>query len=154
MHAFILAGGFATRLWPLTEKRATPLLPIPGKPIITHLGEKIPAEIPVTVSTNAAFGDVFNEWKKDQKRSNLEIVIEGTKHDDEKLGALGAVAQWIIDRSIKEDVLLLTGDNYLGFSMEKFLETYREGIPLLAAYDIKDLRKASAFGTVIIAQDA
>ena len=151
MHAFILAGGFATRLWPLTEKRAKPLLPIAGKPIITHLVEKIPAEIPVTVSTNAAFGDVFNEWKDDLHRANLEIVVEGTKHDDEKLGALGAVAEWITEHSIKEDVLLLTGDNYLGFHMQKFLESYREGIPLLAAYDIKDLKKASAFGTVITA---
>ena len=30
MRAFILAGGFATRLWPLTEKRAKPLLPLAG----------------------------------------------------------------------------------------------------------------------------
>ncbi|MEK7217912.1 MAG: NDP-sugar synthase, partial [Patescibacteria group bacterium] len=48
MQAFLLAGGFATRLWPLTEKRAKPLLPLAGKPIITHLLENIPEGIPVT----------------------------------------------------------------------------------------------------------
>ena len=83
MRAFILAGGFATRLWPLTEKRAKPLLPLRGKPILTHLVEKIPADLPVTVSTNAAFEDAFEEWRRDLGRSETEIVVEGTKHDDE-----------------------------------------------------------------------
>lgn len=150
MRAFILAGGFATRLWPLTEKRAKPLLPLRGKPILTHLVEKIPADLPVTVSTNAAFEDAFEEWRRDLGRPKTEIVVEGTEHDDEKLGALGATAEWITRRNVEEDVLLLTGDNYLGFSMEQFLTSYREGTTLLAAYDIGDISKASAFGTVII----
>ncbi|MEK7590754.1 MAG: NDP-sugar synthase [Patescibacteria group bacterium] len=154
MRAFILAGGFATRLWPLTEKRAKPLLPLRGKPILTHLVEKIPADLPVTVSTNAAFEDAFEEWRRDLGRSETEIVVEGTKHDDEKLGAVGATAEWITRRNIDEDVLLLTGDNYLGFSMEQFLASYHEGTTLLATYDIKDLPKASSFGTVILSPGA
>ncbi|OGJ56415.1 hypothetical protein A3D88_03470 [Candidatus Peribacteria bacterium RIFCSPHIGHO2_02_FULL_52_16] len=150
MHAFILAGGFATRLWPLTEKRAKPLLPLAGKPILTHLVEKIPHDMPVTVSTNAVFRESFEEWKQSMHRKNLEIIIEDSTHDDHKLGALGATAQWIANDHTNEDILLLTGDNYLGFSMDAFLQSYKEGTPLLAAYDIKDRSKASAFGTVIV----
>ena len=150
MKAFILAGGFATRLWPLTEKRAKPLLPLAGKPIITHLVEKIPVGIPVTVSTNAVFAEGFTEWKRSLGRSNVEIIVEDTKKDDHKLGALGATAKWIEERKITDDLLLLTGDNYLGFSMEDFLKSARPGVPLLAAYDIQDRAKASAFGTVIV----
>ncbi|MBI3332119.1 NDP-sugar synthase [Candidatus Peregrinibacteria bacterium] len=150
MKAFILAGGFATRLWPLTEHRAKPLLPLAGKPILSHLVEKIPAEIPVTVSTNAVFAEGFSTWKRGMNRANLEIVVEDTKKDDHKLGALGATAKWISETGLTEDLLLLTGDNYLGFSMEDFLVAYRPGTPLLAAYDIKDRAKASVFGTVIL----
>jgi len=153
MHAFILAGGFATRLWPLTEKRAKPLLPLAGKPILTHIVEKIPEDIPVTVSTNAVFKKGFEEWKKELNRSNVEVLIEDTKHDDHKLGALGAVAKWVTDANIKEDVLLLTGDNYIGFELTDFLKAYNEGTPLLAAHDINDKELAKSFGTVILNDD-
>lgn len=157
MQAFILAGGFATRLWPLTEKRAKPLLPLAGKPIITHLVEKIPQGIPVTVSTNAALAEGFRQWMNVMVRSapserasnhDMELVVEGTLRDDQKLGALGSIAQWIEAEKIDDDLLILTGDNYLGFSMEKFLAAFH-GNPLLAAHDIGDLERAKAFGVVI-----
>lgn len=153
MKAFILAGGFATRLWPLTESRAKPLLPLAGKPLLTHIIENIPADLPVTVSTNAAFGESFVEWKKTIDRSNITIRIEHTQNDDEKLGTLGATAQWITEEKIDDDILLLTGDNYFGFSMQTFLAAYRPGTALVAAYDIDDLEKAKAFGTIILKED-
>lgn len=153
MRAFILAGGFATRLWPLTEKRAKPLLPLAGKPILSHIVEKIPADIPVTVSTNAAFARGFGEWKETMSRPNIDIVIEQTTGEDQKLGTNGAVAQWIRSGAVDDDVLLITGDNYLGFSLEKFIAAATPGQPLLAAYDIKDLAQAGKFGTVLVGPD-
>lgn len=154
MHAFILAGGFATRLWPLTESRPKPLLPVAGKPILTHLVEQIPAGMPITVSTNAAFAEAFHKWKIEMRNAKCEIqiLIEDTRADDHKLGALGAVAQWIADAAIDEDVLLLTGDNYIGCSMSAFIGSYREGTTLLAAHDIGDRERAKQFGTVIAQQ--
>ncbi len=150
MHAFILAGGFATRLWPLTERRAKPLLPLAGKPMVSHIMEQIPSDIPVTVSTNAAFGKGFEDWKKEGGYDRVEILIEQSKSDDQKLGALGAVAQWVEMNGIDDDILLLTGDNYLGFSLHDFLAAYRPGVPLLAAFDIKDTEAAKSFGTVVV----
>ncbi|MBM3231436.1 NDP-sugar synthase [Candidatus Peregrinibacteria bacterium] len=149
MQAFILAGGFATRLWPLTEKRAKPLLPLAGVPLIEYLVRDIPAGIPITVSTNAMFHDAFTAWKETLNRRDISILIEETRSDDEKLGALGATAQWIDHHDINEDVLLLTGDNYCGFSMKQFLDARTPGETLIAVHDIKDLEKAKAFGTVI-----
>ncbi len=150
MKVFILAGGFATRLWPLTEKRAKPLLPVAGKPLLSHLVDQVPKNLPVIVSTNSALAEGFHAWEKNYPDRKIKIVVERTTHDDEKLGALGAVAQWIKDQSIREDILLLTGDNYLGFSLSEFLKTYDGKTPLLAAHDIQDLEKASSFGTVIL----
>lgn len=149
MHCFILAGGFATRLWPLTEKRAKPLLPLAGKPIITHLLENIPGNIPITVSTNAIFRESFQEWQKGIPRSSLTIAIEETTHDEEKLGTNRALAQWIEKRGIDEDVLLITGDNYCGFSLRTFLEAATPGSSLLATYDIHKKEHAKAFGTIV-----
>ena len=150
MHVFILAGGFATRLWPLTERRAKPLLPLAGKPLLDHMVERLPAGIPVTVSTNAEFEDAFLAWKLRSNRPGIHIHIEKARTDEEKLGALGAFAQWVVQKGIREDVLLLTGDNYFGFDFSTFLGHFREGIPLLAAVDLGDRAKARAFGTVLL----
>lgn len=152
MHAFILAGGFATRLWPLTEKRAKPLLPIAGKPLLSHIVERIPADIPVTVSTNSAFKEDFIAWSHEVGRRNLTVRIETTRNDDEKLGTLGATAQWIEAEKINDDILLLTGDNWFAFNMNTFI-TQSDGIATVAAYDIGDKAKASAFGTIVLEAD-
>jgi len=152
MHAFILAGGFATRLWPLTEKRAKPLLPLAGKPILEHLLEKIPSEIPVTVSTNAAFREGFTAWLQTIQRPGVQLVVEDAADDAQKLGALGAIAQWLRTTGTADDVLLLTGDNYVGFRMEDFLGRYQQGTPLLATYDVGSPENARGFGTVILAE--
>ncbi|KKR27879.1 MAG: hypothetical protein UT60_C0033G0002 [candidate division CPR2 bacterium GW2011_GWD2_39_7] len=51
MKALILAGGYATRLWPLTKEKAKPLLLVNGKPLVTHVIDKIPADIEIYVAT-------------------------------------------------------------------------------------------------------
>jgi len=154
MHAFILAGGFATRLWPLTEKRAKPLLPLAGKPLIDHLLAKLSWEIPVVISINATFEESFLNWKSQEHRSNIEVLVEDTHKDDQKLGALGAVANWVTLEKINEDVLLITGDNYCGFSFKDFLAHFSPGVPLIAAHNIGDLKRAVHFGTIVPAPDS
>ena len=175
MQAFILAGGFATRLWPLTEKRAKPLLPLAGKPLLTHLVEKIPEGMPITVSTNAVFAKDFEKWRTmlrdappchpeeyeaklsasrriggaPQHDTNIRILIEDAGHEGEKLGALGAVAKWVTEQKIDDNILLLAGDNYIGFQMEAFLDAYN-GSPLLALHDITEKEKAKQLGTVVL----
>lgn len=151
MKAFILAGGFATRLWPLTEKRAKPLLPLAGVPLIEHLVRDIPEGIPIIISTNAVFQDDFEKWKSHYDDSDrITILIEETSSDDKKLGALGATAQWITRHSIYEDILLLTGDNYCGFSFATFLKAATPDTTLIAVHDIGSLEQAKQFGTVLV----
>lgn len=154
MRAFILAGGFATRLWPLTEKRAKPLLPVAGRPILSRLVEKIPGGVAVTISTNKVFSVDFSQWKEEVRNAKCElhVVIEDVDHEDEKLGALGALAQWIETERIDDDVLLLAGDNIIGFSLASFLERF-QGEPLLAVVDVRDPERAKQLGTVIVLGD-
>jgi glucose-1-phosphate thymidylyltransferase len=148
MKCIILAGGFATRLWPLTENKAKPLLHLKDKPLISHIVEKIPADIQIIISTNAVFEKDFNEWAKDYPDRSLKIFVEDSASDDFKKGALGATAFVIEQEKINENLMLLAGDNYLGFNMEAFINHF-DGNPLLAAYDIKDLNQAKKFGVVV-----
>ena len=149
MKCFILAGGFATRLWPLTERRAKPLLPLADIPLLSYVIEQVPPDLPITVSTNAVFAEDFKKWKKTIAKRNIEIIIEDVGHEDQKLGALGAVAQWLEDKEIDDDLLLLAGDNFSACNMQTFLGL-RRNQPLLAAHDIGDTELAKQFGTVIL----
>lgn len=148
MRCFVLAGGFATRLWPLTEQRAKPLLPLCGKPILSHVVNAVPEEMPISVSTNAVFEQDMRRWAKADNRKRIEIVVEDTGSDDQKLGALGALAKWVRETGVQEDVLLLAGDNYCECDMAAFIAAYR-GNPLLAAHDLGDTGRARHFGTVV-----
>jgi len=152
MQVFILAGGFATRLWPLTEKRAKPLLPVAGKPILSYTVEAVPEELPITVSTNAVFADDFYAWKKTLKNQNVTISIEDAGHEGEKFGALGAVAHWIHEKNITEDVLLLAGDNYAAADLSAFIAKFK-GNPLIAGHDIGDTERARQFGTIVLKEE-
>lgn len=147
MQALILAGGFATRLWPLTEKRAKPLLLLNGKPLISHIVEKIPPEIKITISTNQVFQADFEKWKKDFAGREIEIFIEDSENDDAKKGALGATAFFIQTKKIQEDLILIAGDNYFDFSFQDFLNKFQKN-PLIAVFDIKLLEVAKRFGVV------
>jgi len=148
MKCIILAGGFATRLWPLTENKAKPLLHLKDRPLISHIVEKLPADIEVIISTNAVFEEDFKEWAKQFPGRKLKIFVEDSMGDDLKKGALGATALVIETEEMNEDLLLLAGDNYFGFSIDDMLTRFSEN-PLLAAYDIKDLNQARKFGVVV-----
>lgn len=67
MKVVILASGYATRLYPLTENQPKPLLEVAGKSILDHAMEKIDRvkEIDeVVIVTNDKFASHFEEWKK------------------------------------------------------------------------------------------
>ena len=148
MKCIILAGGFATRLWPLTENKAKPLLHLKDRPLISHIVEKLPQDTEIIISTNAVFEEEFKKWAEQFPDRNLKIFVEDSIGDDLKKGALGATALVIETEGIDEDLMLLAGDNYFGFEMEDMLSKFAQN-PLLAAYDIKDLERAKKFGVVV-----
>lgn len=147
MKVLILAGGFATRLWPLTEKRAKPLLLLNGKPLISHIVDKIPEDLEIIVSTNQIFKADFEKWQTGYSKRKIEIFIEDSGSDDTKKGALGATSLVIQAKNLEEDLILIAGDNYFDFSFPDFIKTF-QGNPLMAVFDIKSKDEAKKFGVV------
>lgn len=149
MKVVILAGGFATRLWPLTEHRAKPLLPLAGKPLISHLVDRIPVDLDIIVSTNALFADDFRVWARGFSGRNISIFVEDSAGDVSKPGALAATSLVISSFSLQEPLLLLAGDNYVGFDIGLFIKAYRDS-PLVAVYDTGSKEVAKQFGVVMV----
>jgi len=151
MKCIILAGGFATRLWPLTENKAKPLLHLKDRPIISHIVDGLPEDMEIIISTNAVFENEFKKWAEDYAGRPIKIFVEDSFDDEFKKGALGATAMVIGHEKLDEDLLLIAGDNYFGFKMKDFINSYQDN-PILAAYDIRDLNLAKRFG-VVVARD-
>ena len=157
MHALILAGGFATRLWPLTEKTPKPLVRLGHCTILDFLVEKIPVQIPVSILINSFFAKDFAEWKasfcKKNPERRVEIFIENSQNESEKLGALFAVSKCVQDLRIKDDVLVLAGDNFFDFALPDFLRHFA-GRPTIAVFDVGERAEAKKFGVVVPRADS
>ena len=147
MMCLILAGGFATRLYPLTISRAKALLEYKGKPTINHIVDKIPRNIDIMVSINKKYEADFSSWQQGLDRE-VEILVEEALSEGQKLGAVSSLSYWIESRSISEDLLVIAGDNYFEFDIAQFIAAYNGINALVAVYDIGDKDKASQFGVV------
>lgn len=149
MTALIIAGGFATRLWPLTEKRSKALLPLAGKPLIDHLLEKIPDAMKVIISTNNVYKADFELLLKRFPQKLLSFHYEDSSHDKEKKGALAATAEVLERCDDDSPMAIFAGDNYFGFDFAAFIAAYH-GRTLLACYDTKSLEAAKGFGVIAV----
>jgi len=147
MKCLILAGGFGTRLYPLTIHQAKALLEYKGKPLLTHIVDKVPQEIDILVSTNRKFKTGFRRWQETIDRP-VEICVEDVRTEEGKKGAVGSLNFWIEHKRIAEDLLVIAGDNYFEFDLSKFMASYNGRNALVAVYDIGDKSKASQFGVV------
>jgi len=148
MKVLILAGGFATRLWPLSEKRTKPLLYVAGKPIISHMVGKIPQDLEIVISTNEQFQKHFETWqKKCFPERNIKILVEPSKSEKEKKGAIAAIDYAVQENHIDDDLLVLAGDNLFTFDLKDFIGKFK-GNALVALYDIQDKEAAKKFGVV------
>ena len=123
MKCLILAAGYATRLYPLTENFPKPLLEVKGKTILDWLIEDIDtlgAVEEYVVISNHKFAHHFESWaaKKPQK---ITVVDDGTESNETRLGAVRDI-QFAIDKlGIQEEILVMAGDNLLDFSLTTFI---------------------------------
>ena len=123
MKCLILAAGYATRLYPLTENFPKPLLEVQGKTILDWLVDDIDTLGRVdeyVVISNHKFAHHFNNWAKGKKQK-ITVVDDGTSTNETRLGAVKDI-QFAIDKlSLDDDMLVIAGDNLLDFSLTKFI---------------------------------
>ena len=128
MKCLILAAGYATRLYPLTENFPKPLLEVKGKAILDWLIDDIDESGLVdeyVVISNHKFAHHFDEWAK-TKTQKITVVDDGTSTNETRLGAVKDI-QYAIDKlGLDDDMLVIAGDNVLDFSLTRFIAYAKE----------------------------
>ena len=134
MKCLILAAGYATRLYPLTENFPKPLLTVGEKTILDwlvddiatakdSLGNLIVDEF--VVISNRKFAHHFDAWAK-TKSQKVTVVDDGTSTNETRLGAVKDI-QFAVDAlKLDSDMLVIAGDNVLDFSLTRFVAYAKE----------------------------
>ena len=153
MHAIILAAGYATRLHPLTENTPKPLLNVAGKPMMEHIIKKldrIESIAKIYVITNDKFERHFKKWLAGfDAQKPIEIINDGTKSNEDRLGALGDVHYAINAKSIDDDIMIVAGDNLFELNLDdaaNFFSKRKSNVIVL--HDVKDFELAKEYGIV------
>jgi glucose-1-phosphate thymidylyltransferase len=157
MNALILAAGYATRLYPLTLKKAKPLLEVAGKPIIEWVVDNL---APVTaidtiyVVTNDKFAGDFRAWADSYQdrhpQSRFKIVNDGSTSDNDKLGAIGDINLVLTreDEVSQSDLIVVAGDNLFSEALKGFAEAAKDSEAMIGVYDVGSLEAIRKYGCV------
>lgn len=126
MKCVILAAGYATRLYPLTENFPKPLLEVKEKAILDWLIEDISDAVDeFIVISNHRFAQHFETWAL-QRHEQITVIDDGTESNETRLGAVRDV-QFAIDKlGLDTDLLVIAGDNLLDFSLRSFITYFHD----------------------------
>ncbi|MFB6080622.1 MAG: sugar phosphate nucleotidyltransferase [Haloferacaceae archaeon] len=153
MDAVVLAGGYATRLWPITKHRPKMLLPVGESTVVDRIFAELESDdriADVYVSTNERFADDLRAHLAESAFEKPELSVEETTAEAEKLGVVGALAQLVDREGIDDDLLVIAGDNLIGFSVSEFVDFLLDHGTSIAAYDVGSRERAKSYGLVAL----
>ena len=130
MDCLILAAGYATRLYPLTENMPKPLLKVKEKTILDWLIDDIDSSGMIEkyiVVSNSKFASNCEQWAKNHSMSDRIVVVnDGTFTNETRLGAVADILFAVKELNLNGELMVIAGDNVLDFSLCRFLEYYKE----------------------------
>ena len=153
MKCLILAAGYATRLYPLTENFPKPLLEVKGKTILDWLIDDIDSLGAVdryVVVSNHKFAHHFEKWAA-CKTTPITVVDDGTESNETRLGAVKDIQFAIDSLGFDDDILIIAGDNLLDFSLTEFMRyAMSKNASCVMRYHESDKKRLSKSGVVEI----
>lgn len=156
MKCLILAAGYATRLYPLTENFPKPLLKVGGKTILDWLVDDIDGAGLVDeyiVISNHKFAHHFEQWAQGRAQK-VTVVDDGTSTNETRLGAVCDVQYAIGSLQLDDDMLVIAGDNLLDFSLQTFVSyAAGKGTSCIMRFYEPDEERLHKCGIVRVADD-
>jgi glucose-1-phosphate thymidylyltransferase len=144
MKCILLGAGYATRLYPLTRNQPKPLLPVGGVPMMERILAKVLAvkEIDaVYIVSNRRFIDNYRAWLRDLEtrrppRAPVTLIDDGSSTNDDRLGAIGDIRFAIDQAKIKDDLLVVAGDNLFSAGLGGVVRSFGKNGTTVALKDL------------------
>lgn len=148
MKAVIMAGGFGTRLRPLTCTIPKPLVPMLNKPMMEHIVELLRRHNFKDIIILLYYqGEIIKDYFEDGKDLGVRIsYVEG----EEDLGTVGSVKN--AQKFLTEPFLVISGDIITDFDLSRIVEFHNQKKSLLTI-TLTRVKNPLEFGIVITKED-
>ena len=159
MKTIVIAAGYATRLYPLTENFPKPLLEIGRSTILDRMLDDIdgiPEIDEHIVVSNHKFAGIFHKWadQRSALRKPVRILDDGTSTNETRLGAVRDLILALETYNIDEDILVVAADNILDFSFRGFVEQFkRRGTSMIMCHHEPEIYKLQRTGVIEVDDD-
>ena len=156
MKHIVLAAGYATRLYPVTENFPKPLLEVGGVSILDRLLGDVDTLEEVDqhlIVSNHRFFPHFEKWSRESSYTKaITIIDDGSTDNENRLGAVRDLLFAIESQQLYDDDLLVTAaDNLVTFSFRGFVDFLKEKqSSLVMTYTEPDLTALRRTGVITI----
>lgn len=155
MKNIVIAAGYATRLYPLTENFPKPLLKVGNDTILGRMMADVdtfPEIDEHVIVTNHKFAPIFKEWAETIKLTKpVRVIDDGTVTNDTRLGAVRDLLLALSELDINDDIMVLAADNILDFSLRGFVDSFLStGKSTIMCHHEPELRKLQRTGVIAV----
>jgi mannose-1-phosphate guanylyltransferase len=141
----ILAGGFATRLRPLSYTKPKPLFPVLGRPVLDWVIERV-AEVAEPVVSARYLSSMIRSYLNARWSGRVRLVEE-----DRPLGDGGAVKNVVRSLGLRGPIVVANGDVFSDISVKAFWEFHkRSGAAVSMALIEVPPEEVGRFGIAVI----
>ncbi len=161
MKNIVIAAGYATRLYPLTENFPKPLLKIGERSILDRILDDVDGIEEIDehiIVTNHKFAEIFNNWVSERKlkpgTKPISIIDDGTTDNENRLGAVKDLLLAIDEFDINDDIIVLAADNVLDFSFQGFVNFFKQkNTSVIMCHHEPELYKLQRTGVIAVDED-
>lgn len=144
MKAVIMAGGFGTRIQPLTSSAPKPMIPLANRPIMLHIVELLKKHgISEMVMLLYHQPDIVKNFFRDGSDFGIKIEYVIPLQD---MGTAGAVK--CAEKLLKERFLVISGDLLTDFNLKKIINFHTDN-QAMATITLTSVKDPLQFGVVI-----
>ncbi len=160
MKNIVLAAGYATRLYPITENFPKPLLEIGGETILDRMLRDVDALEGIdghVIVSNHKFIGIFERWADGARRRYrhpVQVIDDGSVTNEGRIGAVNDLTLALDVCAVEDDILVAAADNVLDFSLAGFVDCFRrKATSLIMCHEEPSTAALQKTGVVVLDAD-